>query len=334
MSVSQIRICQAQLSNNGCALWSRAAGQYVAHARCRNIAPPCKDIHRVFSSAAPRLYPRYDRSKEGLQKMKADWEVKSKEPEPTPHELAQGLLERSAQSIMLDDGRLLHAINEEKATYRDYLRICLSRLHPIILYQYFHEDPLQFAIGYRHRKTAEGRAREATLYLFTSANGWFWRAMKAADRDGVQFDEDMINAMSAFEGLAKQIEEFTTDQSPANRDWVHVALPLVECATDAPKLWKEEEWGGFEPLPIIPMEQLGEMDDASFETQLNQIYNEVKSGTSKKPRRQKVKKSKADLGFAGDDDADLKPDPVKKKPNAGEQFFNYFRTFLQQNMRR
>lgn len=65
------------------------------------------------------------------------------EEEDNPQILAQATLEAQAGGVMLDDGRLLHVIDPDRGTFQEYLRISLSRLHPILLYQYFHDDPAQ-----------------------------------------------------------------------------------------------------------------------------------------------------------------------------------------------
>jgi len=340
-----VRICRRELETIRLAGLQRRVLQ--GRERFRIVRTSSQVPVRLFSATAFSNYPRQTKTTRTLpqeEEVEQDKPIEE-EPKETPQELVQATLERAGQAIMLDDGRLLNTIDPEKSTYQENLRICLSRIHPILLYQYFHEKPEEFVIGYAHRKTPQGRARDACLYLFISAVGWFEKALRAARRDGIEFDEELIYVTKEFQKTFNLVEAYINDTLSEGETWTTVASSLVECVTNAPVLWKKD-FGDFEPLPIVANDTPNDVDDtdfpndAAFEAEMERIWNEVESGDGTAQRKSRIPKSskrKGELGFIfGDKDADMSKEAwdEPKKANAADEFFNNFRSFLQSHMKK
>jgi len=140
-------------------------------------------------------------------------------------------LKNAASAVTEADEHFTKELGSD-AAFESYLKLALSRLRPILIYSRYHSDA-QFLKGYAPPGSSTNRARDAVVYLFVSAQGWFSRAIAAANSSSQNLDPEVLEAADKFRGAVSTIEAYLEDELPEGADWSKVGAAILTTSRDA-----------------------------------------------------------------------------------------------------
>ncbi|GJJ13492.1 hypothetical protein Clacol_007746 [Clathrus columnatus] len=194
----------------------------------------------VYFLAYKQPVPPYSRSrypphgKKPFQVIEQTDEEQAAEEYEDSRTRAQRFLEESAAPVVVQDMEHFKEIVDEHGSYETFILLVLTRLQPILVYS-AHHDPMKFLDGFAYSKSAVGRAREATIWLFISAHAWFTRAAAYTAELSIPLPEDVIHVAELFEKAGIAVENYVEKKEPDALPWYDVGTMILNCAEQA---WK------------------------------------------------------------------------------------------------
>lgn len=207
--------------------------------RARNASFPKIQITRVPSAArCISSTPSFHSRTLPGQKPRQFEEVPGEEHEDS-RARAQRFLEESAAPVVVQDMEEFKDILVENGSYDTFMLMVLTRLQPILTYC-LHHDPMEFLEGFAYSKSAVGRARDATVWLFISAHAWFTRAAAFNAPLLIPLSEDVLRLAELFEKTGVITEKFVEKQGPDVPTWFEVGSMIIDCADQAWKILPQD----------------------------------------------------------------------------------------------
>ncbi|KAF8509991.1 hypothetical protein BU17DRAFT_98489 [Hysterangium stoloniferum] len=178
---------------------------------------------RSFSLTSYQSLPRIQRSRPGQRPIGSSEEGSEEDMQIK----AQEALEKAARPVHMLDSKA-----EEEGvsiSYETCIHVILERLQPITQYQACHDSLEVFLTGFAFPKSAKGRAREATVWLFVSAYDWFTRAMSIAAETNRTLSPEMLKAAKLWLESGQIVEAYVQEKTPETPEWPEVGAAILNC---------------------------------------------------------------------------------------------------------